>query len=134
MFPAVVPFPALTAQSLPPTVAHPPRIVVAVLAVLVRMPLVAEIVPVGWVKVTTAPVLLLTESTLRLNGFVDAAVKVTAEAPAPSDKLGNRWLLVVLALPVSDNEPLESVKHGTVWGVFFTDLFYAPPALHTKTT
>ena len=102
----------LVAHPVPPTVAQPPRMVPAVLAVEVVTPLVAPIVPVGWVKSTVPPTLRVIAPSDSNNGLAVAfAVKTTALAPALSVvPLVTVWLLVVEALPVRFSVPPPSAR------------------------
>ena len=62
-------------------------------------------------KLTTAPGFRLIDPTFKLSGLAVAfAFKLIAELPAFKVRLGNRWLLVVLALPVSESVEPPSIK------------------------
>ena len=97
--------PLLTAQSVPFTDAQPPRKT----ELDVVKPLVALIVPVGWVKLTVAPTLrVIVPSETRSGLAVALAVSEIALAPGLSVVLANVWLFVVEALPTRFSVPPPS--------------------------
>ena len=113
-------FPTLrVAQSLPPTVANAVPLAAWVRTSLLRKvvelvvtPLVAPCVPVGKVKSTVPPPeARVSALRVRTRGLaVTFALSTIADEPASAVRPLNRWLLVVLALPVRRSVPPPSVR------------------------
>ena len=111
--------PVRVAQSLPPTVANavPPAAWVRTLLLrkvveVVVTPLVALCVPVGSVKSTVPPPeARVSNARVTSRGFaVTSALRTIADEPASAVRPLNRWLLVVLALPVRLSVPPPRVQ------------------------
>ena len=118
---------AFAAQSVPPTVIYPPRIPF-VFTVDVTAPLVEFCVPIGSVKSTVPPMLWVRAPRSRSSGFkVGSALIKMFDAPGLSVRPLNRWLLIVLALPVRVSVPCAK-KSAEVLATLLMILIAGAPA------